>query len=151
MGIPLHPLAVHAAVVFVPLLVLTTILHGLVPRLRGYLWWLVAALGVAAPAAAFVAKMSGDAFYKRLVARNMTSPEVEVKIESHQDLGNLTLYSSIALGVIALGLVWYTRRADSKPAISWALAGLAVVASAVSAYYVFRTGDSGAKTVWDGF
>ena len=45
-GIPLHPLVVHAAVVFTPLAALSALGFALVERWRGYLRWptLVAAM-----------------------------------------------------------------------------------------------------------
>ena len=61
-GLPLHPLVVHAAVVFVPLLVVTAILYGVVPQLRSRIGWVAALLAVAAPTAALVAMLSGRAF-----------------------------------------------------------------------------------------
>ena len=59
-GIPLHPLLVHAAVVFVPLFVASVIGYALVPRLRAFLGWLTAALAVvvAASTSAWIASSS---------------------------------------------------------------------------------------------
>jgi hypothetical protein len=159
MGIPAHPLLVHAAVVFVPLLAVLSVAYAVAPIVRPHTRWVLGLLALATPAAAFAAKLSGDAFFARLRERNAVTPEFAPTIENHQDLGNLTLYSSIALGVVTLALVYVVRpqvaaEADngirSQRALSLALAALAVIAAGVSLYYVIRTGDSGAKAVWTG-
>src|SRR4051812_12913948 len=59
-GLPVHVLVVHAAVVFVPLLVLSAVLYAFVPSLRARLGWVVALLSVGAPACALVAMLSGE-------------------------------------------------------------------------------------------
>ncbi len=75
-GMPLHPLAVHAAVVLVPLLILVTLGYALVPRLRSRLDWAVLALAVIAPIAVYVAKESGEAFKKNQFAGKAVPAEV---------------------------------------------------------------------------
>jgi hypothetical protein len=41
MGLPLHPLAVHAAVIFVPLLALGSAGYAVLPRVRRRLGWVM--------------------------------------------------------------------------------------------------------------
>ena len=60
-GLPVHPLVVHAAVVFIPLAALGLILIGLIPRLAVKLGWLVALTAAVAFGAAFVTAESGEA------------------------------------------------------------------------------------------
>ena len=43
------------------------------------------------------------------------------------------------------GAAWRTN-----PVLQWGLAAVVTVLAAVSFYYVFKTGDTGAKAVWDG-
>ncbi|MQM28790.1 hypothetical protein [Glycomyces albidus] len=62
LDIPLHPLAVHAPVILVPLLVLLGFAYVLVPPLRRHLGWAVAVLTLLAPASAFLAIWSGGEF-----------------------------------------------------------------------------------------
>src|SRR5690349_11246264 len=102
----MHPLLVHAAVVFVPLLAVAGIGYGFVPLIRPHLRWILAGLAVVAPGAALFAKLSGDAFFKRGMARgNITEGFIPV-IEEHQSFGTTTLYWTIALGVATLALVY---------------------------------------------
>lgn len=165
-GVPSHPLLVHAAVVFIPLLAIMAGAYALAPFIRPHIRWVLGALAVATPGAALFAKLSGDAFFARLRGKDMISPEVGRAIAEHRDLGNLTLISSLVLAAAALALVYLVRPALAvtlapeaaapapvRPARAVAL-GLSVVvvlAAVVSLYFVVRTGDSGAKAVWTGF
>lgn len=155
MGIPAHPLVLHAAVVFVPLLALLAVAYALVAPIRPHTRWVLGLLAVGAPVAALLAKLTGDAFFARLRSANRVTPEFVPKLEAHQDFGDLTLYAAIGLGVVALALVWFVaprgaEGARSGKALTLVLQVLSVVAAAIAVYYVVRTGDSGAKAVWEG-
>jgi hypothetical protein len=160
MGVPAHPLLVHAAVVFVPLLAALTIAYALVPFVRPHTRWVLGLLALGTPIAALLAKLSGDAFFKRLDEAGGISEGYYPRLERHQDLGTMTLYASIALAVLSLALVYVVAprsaaapaggRGGSARAVSVALGVLAIAAAGVSLYYVIRTGDSGAKAVWEG-
>ncbi|MFI6243891.1 DUF2231 domain-containing protein [Micromonospora sp. NPDC050795] len=158
MGIPAHPLLLHAAVAFVPLLALLTVGYAFVPPIRPHTRWVLGLLAVGAPVAALLTKLSGDAFLERMRAANRVTPEFLPKLEAHQEFGDITLYASIGLGVVALALVRLVppratdASADGRPAkpLTLALQVLSLVAAAVTVYYVVRTGDSGAKAVWEG-
>jgi hypothetical protein len=159
-GVPTHPLLVHAAVVLVPLLVLVTIAYALLPFVRPHARWALALLALAAPAAAVLARLSGEAFYDRLEKAGRISGDYVARLKNHEQLGTYTMYASIVLGVLALVLVVAVRpRVESlvggRPrrrgaGLSLVLGGLSVAAALVAAYYVVRTGDTGAKSVWEG-
>ena len=165
-GIPMHPLLVHAAVVFVPLLALAAIGYAFVPFLRPHLRLVAAVLAVLAPGAAWFAKLSGQAFFDRGIERKDITEGFVSVIERHQNFGNMTAYYTTALGVLTLVLVYLVvpRRATStvgamqasgpawrsSPVLGWIVAALVAVAGVVSIYYVVRTGDSGAHAVWEG-
>ena len=149
-GLPAHPLVVHAAVVFVPLLCVAAVAYALVPRVRSAVGWAAAGLAVAAPGAAWFATLSGDALQRSLYAE-----EVPPEVVDHQGYGDLTLYVSIGLGLATLALVYLTGtragRARSLPAwVAMALAGVVVALALVTGYFVVQTGDSGASSVWGG-
>jgi uncharacterized membrane protein len=157
MGIPAHPLLVHAAVVFVPLLIVVAIGYAVVPGLRRYLWWAAAALAVAAPVTALVAKLSGDAFRARMVRNGTATEDFLPRIDEHRMFGTNLVYAAAALGILVIALVLVTRpstdpdlprNSSSVVAIVFIVGALA--ASAASGYYVFKTGDTGAKMVWTG-
>ncbi|TMM36369.1 MAG: hypothetical protein E6F99_15395 [Actinobacteria bacterium] len=147
-GLPLHPLVIHAVVVLVPLLVLAGIVYALVPRLRGRTGWVAVLLALAGVGSTLLAKLSGDAFRRRIVRKHMANQEILVKIDSHRSLGTTTLYLTIALAVVVLLLV--LLRTLPRGA-SMALSVITVVLGLVTVYYVYRTGDAGARIVWTGY
>jgi hypothetical protein len=147
-GIPLHPLLVHAAVVFVPLFVASVIGYALVPRLRAFLGWLTAALAVVAPLAALFSKLSGDAFRARLVHRGLRPGDLLGKIDAHRHFGTYTVWFTAAAAVVTLVMLYLRRMEGGSKALDLTLRVVAVVLSLVAAYYVIRTGDSGAHIVW---
>ena len=160
MGIPAHPLLIHAAVIFVPLLSLAAAAYALLPFLRPHLRLVLAGLAVAGPIAAILARLSGDAFFDRMKERGRVTEGFIPTIENHQDLGINTMWAAIALGVVTLALVYFVGPTGTAPrtvggpggtrAVSVALTVLSVGAAAVALYYVIRTGDAGAKMVWEG-
>lgn len=152
-GLPLHPLVVHAAVVLIPLLVLGVVAYAIVPRFRSRIGWAVVALAVAAPLAALFAKLSGDAFRQRLIDNNNIGGKVLERVNDHRSLGNITLWFTVALAVITLLFVFITsRRTPAIPRWGVVVVGVVVVGlAAASGYYVFWTGDFGARAVWEGF
>jgi hypothetical protein len=174
LGIPAHPLLVHAAVVFVPLQILAAFAYAIVPYVRRLIAWLVVALAVVAPLAALFSKLSGDAFRARLIRNGSVGPPVLDKISQHSSYGNNTLYFSIGLSVAMLALVAVQVLRSRRPATAGAAAGdgeeahkgdqqakgsiivaavltvAVLVVGAFTGYYVFKTGDSGAHIVWSG-
>ncbi len=163
-GIPMHPLLVHAAVVFVPLLGLVAVAYAFVPTVRPHLRWVLAALALIAPGAALFAKLSGDAFFDRGIARGQITEGFIPVIEEHQSFGLMTLIWTIVLAVISLALVYVVGPRvvpvgagvttgpawRGNPALRWGLAVVVTAVTVVAFYYVFKTGDTGAKAVWDG-
>src|SRR6185295_12436748 len=98
MGIPVHPLLVHATVVFLPMLCLTALAYALVPRVRGAVGWLAGLLAVVAPTIAYCATLAGNELRTRLVKQGF-SGEILTKIDKHSQYGNTTYKWAIALGV----------------------------------------------------
>ncbi|MCH7231261.1 hypothetical protein L0U85_10410 [Glycomyces sp. L485] len=60
LDLPIHPLAVHAPVILVPLLALFGMVYLFIPPLRRFVGWVVAALTLIAPAAAYGSIWSGE-------------------------------------------------------------------------------------------
>jgi len=145
MGLPLHPLVIHAAVMAVPLLALAGIAYAFVPRLRARIGWVAVLLAVVTPLTVLVSKLAGDAFRRRIQHKNLASPEIFAKIDNHRSLGTITLYLTIALAVAVLALV--LLRNQSR-AVSVVLSVLTLGLGLVAVWYVYRTGDAGAKIVW---
>jgi uncharacterized membrane protein len=148
-GLPAHPLLIHAAVVFVPLLILAAVVYAFVPRLRSRVAWAVALLAVVGPLSALAAKLSGDAFRARIVRKHLGSPEGLSKIDVHRHFGTMTVWWATALGVVTLLLLLVPALRQRALGIGSAVVVLAL--SVVAGYYVYRTGDTGAHIVWSGF
>ncbi|SDT76178.1 DUF2231 domain-containing protein [Actinoplanes derwentensis] len=149
-GLPVHILVLHAAVIFVPLLGLGAIVYGFATAWRPKIGWAVALLAVTAPVAAVITKLSGTEFYNRLLSEESVSPAGKVILDGHMQNGTTTMLLTIALGVVSLVLVALTaRNPRALPKIAdLGLALVLVVLAALSAYYLFETGDSGATAVW---
>jgi hypothetical protein len=144
-GLPMHPLLVHAGVVFVPLLAIAAVVYALVPKLRARVGWVAALLAIGAPGAAFVSMQSGKAF-KQSRYGDVADADMP-KIITHEGYGELTFWFSLGLGVATGLMLLLTRR--PLPKILEVLIIIAVVALAgVAGYFVFRAGDSGAQSVY---
>jgi uncharacterized membrane protein len=147
-GLPLHPLVIHAAVVFIPLLVLAGLAHALVPGLRGRIGWVAVLLAFLAAGSALLAKLSGDAFRRRIDHKHLASPKIFAQIDNHRSLGTITLYLTVALAVVVLALVLLRNQSS---AVSLVLIVLTVGLGIAAGIYVYRTGDAGARIVWTGY
>lgn len=167
MGLPAHPLAVHAPIVLVALLVLLAVAYVLVPPIRSAFIWPFLLLCVIAPITVFVARETGLRFEQRLMDRAPLPEELANQINEHQNYGSALLWFVIGLALASLlflALDWGRRRArlnstpDSagEPApvargrmIMMLLSGaLMLVLAGFSAWYLFKTGGSGAYMVW---
>ena len=170
LGIPAHPLLVHAAVIFIPLQILAGFAYALVPATRRHITWAVLSLAVLGPVTAFVAKESGEALEERLVRGGLTDL---ADVEEHSDFADMAFWFTLGLSVLMVVLVLLARGrrgapvaatdadADAAGAVA-APAGagprvlllvvsvLVIAVGAVTGYYIFKTGDTGAHMVWSG-
>ena len=138
LGLPLHPLVVHAVVVLLPLAALGALAVVVSGTLRDRYGWLVVACGVAAAGAAIVAKVSGEALASSL--------GVGQRVATHQSYGALVPYPAVALA-IALPVALLLRRRGSMTGW-WVAAAVAAVAALAALELVLLTGHSGATAVW---
>jgi len=145
-GLPLHPLLVHATVVFVPLAVLTVIGAVLVPRFRSWAGPLPAAVSLIALILTPLSTASGENLEHDLPHSAL--------IEKHAELGDQLLVFTIALFVFAAAFWWLTRSgvaADRWP--RWLVLGVgavAVITAVATGVQVARIGHSGAEAAWSG-
>ena len=167
-GLPLHPLVVHATVVFVPLAALAVLVSALWPAARRRLGLGTQAVTLLALVLVPISTSTGETL-EHSVPRSAL-------VERHAELADGLLPWMVALVVIAAGL-WYLDRHDSSadgsaepagastaPARGAVFAGrdrgtvalrvvaavLAVVAAAGTTVQVVRIGHSGAKAAWHG-
>ncbi len=144
-GIPVHPLVVHAAVVLVPLAAIAVIAMVIWPRFSRRYGWLVVAASVVAAGASFVAKESGEVLEGRVGEPGF----------DHAELGDvMPIFAGILMTVtIALWLIDRSMpEGGTQPrrGLRIATAILAVIVAVGNLLWIYRVGDSGAKSVWSG-
>jgi hypothetical protein len=137
LGLPVHAIVVHAAVVLVPLMAVLTVLVAVLPRWRPSGAWPVVAGNVVALGAVVVAQQSGEALQRRL-------PE-NPQIADHAELGGSMTVFMVGL-LVASVLVALLRRRSG--ALVMAVGALTVVAAVAATAWVVVVGHTGASAVW---
>lgn len=140
MGLPLHPLVVHAAVVLVPMVALAALAMSYWPSFSIRYGKPILILAVVAQVSLFIAKSSGEPFEERL-GKN---------IERHAELGEIAPLTFLPL-LVLLFIRWRMDRsgatvgsANIRRMVSILLAAAAILALV----FIFLTGHSGAESVW---
>jgi len=145
-GLPIHALAVHAAVVLLPLTAIGTVAATGVERWRPALrWWVIA--DAVMVVVAFATKESGEQLQDRL-----KQVSGEVVAHDHGEMGELVPLFAVVLVVAAvIAYVLVGRLAVGEPVpgrrrgAAVALVGLAATATIA---WTAAVGHSGASSVW---
>lgn len=146
-GLPVHPLAVHAAVVSVPLAALLGILFA-IPRTRAWARVPLALVSVGAAAAVFVARQSGKDLEETLGLTGGNSAEVAL-VRTHAGRANVLMVMVVIFAVLAVAAFLVSRdRRRFQGTLAAAVCAAVVVASVAIAFQCYRVGDSGARAVW---
>ena len=143
LGLPVHALVVHAVVILVPLSAAGVVAIAAVPRWRERFGTLVLLVSTAALVTVPVATRSGEKLEERIGAKGVVARQ----IEDHRDIGELVLWPTLAMWVLAIGLVLISRRGSSKGAVT-VVAVLAALVAIVAAGVVIRAGHLGSTAVW---
>jgi hypothetical protein len=160
-GLPAHPLFLHVPVILIPVATIWALV--LVARPRWFLssGVLLGIVTVIALAATFLTVGAGEALRNALHLNGGFGPAALIARHAHagmilRDL--LILFTGaviaalfahrVAAGMLS-GLTWLDGLARHPATLVLLRAGLAVLAIAC-AYFVFHTGDLGAKAVWQG-
>lgn len=141
LGLPLHPLVVHATVVLVPLAAVLMIATAFSARLRRWAGPLPLGLSALSVALTFASTMSGENLDEAL-------PETPL-IERHAELGEMLEWWAIAMLVVAV-VQWLLARRHVRTGLATVVAVLGVVVAVGATVQVALVGHSGAKAVWDG-
>ncbi len=135
-GLPIHPLAVHGAVVLLPLSALALAILIFVPKWRkAYLPLTVGALAVST-ALAYVAKESGEALSERIG-----------EPQTHAELGEILFPA--AAGLTALAVAFYFLQRKDRP--KWqvqAVAAAALIGIISVSTLTYFVGHTGATATW---
>ena len=145
LGLPLHPLIIHATVVLVPLAALGGIVIAVLTWARKRYGSLVAVGSFGAAGSALAAQVTGQNFYASM-------PRHSAQLDAHASLGGQLLLWVILLFAGTVVLVVAQRMLDrDHPRGRIALisgAVLTVVMAVISLVQVMRIGHAGAVAVW---
>ncbi|TCN35012.1 hypothetical protein EV644_11733 [Kribbella orskensis] len=152
--LPLHVLVIHAAVVVLPVSALTAIVFAVVPKWRWLLRWPTLLLGLGSLVLAYVARQSGEAFVAAI-------PELQPIVQLHENRGRLLFWYCLIFAVVAivafLVLGGPSSLASGKGAkatrsrpLELVVSAALVVISVLVIWQTIRTGDAGARAVWNG-
>jgi Predicted membrane protein (DUF2231) len=147
-GLPVHPLAVHAAVVSVPLAALLGLLF-VVPRTRAWARIPFALVSVGAAAAVFVAKQSGHDLEETLGLDNGGNNPVAALVATHAGRANVLMIMVLIFAGIAV-VAFFLSRDDARfrGTVAAVVCGVVIVGALSVAVQTYRVGDSGARAVW---
>lgn len=140
MGLPVHPLVVHSAVVLVPLVAFSALAMSYWPSFSRRYGKPVLILAVIAQLSLFVAKSSGEAFEERLGK----------EVERHAEFGEIAPLTFIPL-LILLFIRWRMDRSGAtvgSPRVRRMVSILLALAAILALVYIYLTGHSGAESVW---
>lgn len=152
MGLPLHPLAVHAAVVLIPLLALGAAGYAVLPRFRPQLAWVVWALAVVTPITAIVARESGENLQEVLIAKHYPAAVLH-QVAKHADYADTLQLLSLGLGIVTILMLRQVRPDRGTGKRRWVpplLIVLVMTLAVLNLVFSYLAGDSGAKLVWTG-
>lgn len=150
-GLPIHALAVHGAVVAVPLAALLAVLF-VIPRTRAWARWPLLVVSIGALGAVWVAKLSGFNLEHALLASGALSPDTDAYplVIEHSRRANQLFILMIVFTLIAIAAFVFSRDAERfSGALGTAVSVLLVIAAAAVAIQVIRVGDIGARAVWN--
>jgi uncharacterized membrane protein len=147
-GLPLHPLAVHAAVVLAPLAAVLAIAY-VVPAWSDRLRWPLLVGALAAAGAVVLAYFSGESFREANAFFNDPALPTTEQIDEHETHGTRLMWATAAFAVVAvLSVLLHDRPGWLRSLVLALLVGTAVVVGIL----VYLTGDAGARAVWgEGF
>ena len=142
-GVPLHPLVVHAAVVFGPFAALTALAY-LVPPWRDRLRWPMVMLALIAAGSIWAAYLTGEDFFDSARFDGF-SGELLDKIEHHEELAETLRLVVSGFAIVAV----LNALAHRRGGVVRALLSVLLLAGAVATLvWVVLTGDAGAQAVW---
>ena len=140
LGLPIHPLVVHAAVILMPTAALAALVMSYLPSFSRRYGKLIFGLSILGLLALFTARWSGEELQEI----------VRGEIQRHQNFGNLAPFFSAPL-VALIYLRWRMDREGANigsPNFRRLISLFLVIAALISLAYVLLAGHSGAELVW---
>lgn len=147
-GLPVHPLAVHSAVVLVPLAALLGVLFA-VPRTRSWSRVPLVLAAAGAVVSVFVARQSGQNLQATLGLTAGSSPAADL-IAVHKSRANVLMVTVLVFAAIACVAFLLSRNPERFTGpLAVAVSALLVVGAAVVGFQTYRVGDVGSRAVWN--
>jgi uncharacterized membrane protein len=158
-GLPAHPLFVHVPVVLIPVTVVTAVVFAIKPEWLSRYGIALAAVSIVAMSSIFLTMQAGAALRGEL---NLQGRAAQL-ISEHSQAAHILAYVYVLFTATVI-VTFAARRISSglptglgivdRPLSSkttFAVLRVALVLLSIGAgYMVFRTGDLGAKAVWEG-
>lgn len=141
-GVPLHPLVVHAAVVFTPLAALAALAYA-VPSWRDKVRWPLVVLAAISLVSIWVAYFSGEDL--RTDRFGSVTGTLAERIEDHEEWAEKLRIGVTVFAVLGFVTAWLHTRTG---AVRLALTALTVLAGLATLVLVYKTGDAGAQATW---
>ncbi len=142
-GLPVHALVMHVVVILVPLAATGVVAIAAVPRWRARFGVLVLLIATAGLAAVPVTTRSGGKLEDRLGASGVVARQ----INDHQEMGELVIWPTLAMWVLAVVLVVMDRQRRRGAAVK-VVAVLAALAAVGAGAQVAVAGHLGSTAVW---
>jgi len=143
-GVPLHPLVVHAAVVFGPLAALSALAYVGLPKHRDRLRWVSLVVVLLATASIWAAYLTGNNFFSSSRFDHFSGEALD-RIHTHQSYARTLRWITSGFAAVTILATWlHSRTGPTRIAL-----GLLVVIGAVlTLIWTVLTGDAGARAVW---
>lgn len=153
-GLPLHPLVVHAAVVFIPLAAVVAIVHAAVTRWRWATRWPMVGTATLALGAVLVTYFSGKDFIEQRYPTERPSV-----VQLHEERAEVLLWLTIVFVAFVLLAAWGLggpsalasgrgARAKHAPLIEWSLVAMLLIFAISVILMTFQTGEAGARAIY---
>ena len=136
LGLPLHPLVVHAVVVLVPLVAVGMVLAAASATWADRLRLVLVALSGAAAISAVLARSSGQT----LLAQVPGSAE----LARHANVSDALAWFVVGSSVAVVAWAWLSGRGRAPTWVGWLAAGAGVAATV----WTVIAGHTGAQSVW---
>lgn len=144
--VPIHPLVIHAVVIFVPALAAALIVLSVRTSWRDRYRWAVAVLAVGSAVAAFIANQSGQTLRDDVRARGRDAG-IAATFGDHPERGNQAQLLTIAAAAVVVVAAASSKGPAAVKRFEPALHGLAVVVALGAAGVVTVAGHTGAALV----
>lgn len=143
-GVPLHPLVVHAAVVFGPLAALSALLYVGWAKRRDQLRWVTLVVVLIGTGAIWAAYFTGNNFFSSSRFEHFSGEALD-RIHTHQSYAKTLRWITTGFAVVTIAATWLHDRTGPTRAV---LSALVAIGAVLTLVWTILTGDAGARAVW---